>query len=131
MASSRCDRAQSVTAFFAVVVVALLAVAGLVVDGARQTAATRHAQATAQLAARAGTDAMSSARLAGAAGTGEGVSAAERYLGAAGVAGSVTVTTVEVRVRTQVTTTTVFLSIIGIYQLTGRGDATASLQSQR
>lgn len=127
----RSDRGQSVTAFVAVVMVALLAVAGLVVDGGRRAAATREAQVTAQAAARAGADAAVSARLAGMDGSGPGLAAARRHLQTAGVSGTASVVPGGIRVDTSTTVSTVFLGVVGISTLTARGSATAEIRPQR
>ena len=54
---SRDEKGQSISVLFAISVVALLAVGGLVVDGGAHATATRKAQQAASSAARAAVDA--------------------------------------------------------------------------
>lgn len=131
MTGRRDERGQSVTVFFAVVVVALLLVCGLVVDGGRQATATREAQAVAAAAARAATDAATGALLAGGDGYQPGLEAGRRLLAGSGMQGTVTPLTGGVRVETSTSVPTVFLSLVGITSLPARGSATAEYRVVR
>ncbi|WP_029429679.1 TadE/TadG family type IV pilus assembly protein [Blastococcus sp. URHD0036] len=121
----------SISAFFAVLVPALLLVIGLAVDGGAKVAATQRANALADEAARAGGQALDIA----AALTGEirvdptaAVAAAQDYLDRSGVAGTVTVVDGDtLRVTTTLTEPTTFLGLIGITTLTVEGAGTADL----
>jgi hypothetical protein len=121
----------SLSLFFIVVVVGMLAAVGLVVDGARQVSAQRHAEAAAEDAARAGGQAISSSALTGqselSVDTGRATAAARGNLAAAGVEGSVTVNGTTLTVTTTTHQSTVFLSMIGIDSFTVHGRATARL----
>lgn len=125
----RDERGQSLSAFVAVVMTALFLVAGLVVDGARQSEAQRVAQVAASDAARAASDAAATARLAGRpVDVGAAVAAAQQRLSAAGVSGTVSVPAVgTVRVEVSSTATTVFLSLLGIDHLDAHASAEAAL----
>ena len=87
------------------------------------------AEAVAAGAARAGLNAGATGRLAGRANTTAAVSAARSFLaGAPNVSGSVQLLPGgRLRVTTQSTTSTRYLSIVGINTVTGRGEATADL----
>ena len=114
----------SVTVFFAISVLGLLLLIGLVADGGAKLRATQRAAATAAEAARAGGQALDTAAAAG----GEisrvdrtlAVQAAQNYLTAAGATGTVAVSDDRTRLTVTVTRTapTAFLSLIGITQLT-------------
>ena len=123
----------SVTVFFAISVLGLLLLIGLVADGGVKLRATQQAAATAAEAARAGGQALDTA----AAAAGESgrvdralaVQAAQDYLTAAGATGTVIVSDDRTRLTVIVTRTapTAFLSLIGIDQLTVTADAQAVL----
>ena len=125
----RGERGGSQSILLLGVVVALVLSAGLVVDGGRKTAAARDAEAVAAGAARAGLNAGATGRLAGRANTTAAVSAARSFLaGAPNVSGSVQLLPGgRLRVTTQSTQPTRYLSIVGINTVTGRGEATAEL----
>jgi hypothetical protein len=119
----------AVSLFVIVVVVALIAAIGLVVDGGGKIRALERADEAAREAARAGSqmlDVPSAVR-------GEGVRidpagaarAARAYLAAAGVDGSVTVEGNAVQVSTSVTYEPVFLSVAGVGPMTVTGTASA------
>ncbi|MGQ0631508.1 MAG: pilus assembly protein TadG-related protein [Sporichthyaceae bacterium] len=123
-----CDEG-SITPFVVVLTAALLAMAGLVVDGGYALAARQDAAATAEQAARAGADALSRQsflrggplridRAAAAA-------AAERHLAVVGHAGQASISGDTVTVTVQVTRTTAILSAIGIETLTASATASA------
>lgn len=122
------ERGASLSALFAVVVVALLLVAGLVVDGGAQNSAQRRAEAVAAQAARAGADADTTARLAGGRDRNAVLAAARQVLTSEGLDGEVTVQGDRVVVRTRTTAETTFLSLIGIKRLRARGEAAAELR---
>ena len=125
----RGERGGSQSILLLGVVVALVLSAGLVVDGGRKTAAARDAEAVAAGAARAGLNAAATRRLAGRADTTAAVSAARSFLaGAPEVSGSVQLLPGgRLRVTTQSTQPTRYLSLVGIPTVTGRGEATADL----
>lgn len=110
----------------AVVAVALLLMAGLVVDGGAKVAGDRRAEAVAARAARAGADAAASMHAAGAEGTPAAHRAARDVLERAGVAGEVTVSGDRVRVNTSITVKVTFLSLIGVDALSASGSAEAT-----
>jgi Flp pilus assembly protein TadG len=138
MASGRQGRrlkgdSGSLTLMLAALFVALLALAGLVIDGGAKLDAASNATAIAQEAARAGADQVNqpTAYSSGSfvVNPALAVSAARQYLTSAGYTGAVTVTgnttirvVVRVRVRAQV------LSLIGIDWLNSSGSATATLE---
>ena len=124
----RDERGMSLSTMFAVAVLALLLVAGLVVDGGAQAEASRRAELGAAAAARAAADETATARLAGkAVDAGAAIAVAQRVLDEAGVAGSVTLSAGRVRVTANAEVSTVFLSLIGINQLVAKGSAEAEL----
>jgi hypothetical protein len=123
----------SLTLMLAVLFVALLALAGLVIDGGAKVTQAENAASIAQEAARAGASAINRAQ---AYQTGQyvvqpslAVTAADQYLASAGVR-SYTVTAVgpaSIRVTVTLTQPTSVLSIIGISSISSTGTATASL----
>jgi Flp pilus assembly protein TadG len=127
----RRDDSGSITLTLVVMVTALLVAVGLVVDGGAKLRAVQHATAAAGEAARAAAQQVNvaqvqsagSARLDAAAAR----RAAEATLAEAGVEGSVTVTSGSVSVNATVTRPTVFLSLVGIGSLSGKGAASADL----
>lgn len=128
--SSR-DESGSITLTLVVMVTALLAAVGLVVDGGAKLRAVQQARAAAGEAARAATQQVNVAQVQ-AAGTARLDTAAARRaaqatLTEAGVEGSVTVASGRVSVTATVTRPTVFLSLVGIQSLSGTGAATADL----
>lgn len=119
----------SITPFVVVITAALLAMAGLVVDGGFALAARQEATATAEQAARAGADVLArddaqrggplrldptAARL-----------AAERFLATTGHTGHATIDGDAVTVSVTVTRTTAILSAFGIDTLTANATASA------
>lgn len=129
---TRSARGVSMSAFVAVVMPALILVAGLVVDGGQQAAAHRRAEAVAARAARAATDASAPYRLLGADGSPAALAAARDVLaGSEGVVGHARVLeTGRLEVVTSVPSPTVFLSIIGIDALEAEGRAVAELRER-
>lgn len=130
---TRDQRGVSLSAFFAVVVLGLLLMAGLVVDGGAQAVAGRRAELLASAAARAGADATAASRLAGEpADVSAAVAAAQQVLSAsADVTGEVQVAAGRIRVTTRSGADTVLLSLIGIRRLDAHGSAEAELVSNR
>jgi Flp pilus assembly protein TadG len=138
MRQSRASRAASerdrgsLTLMLAVLMVALLALAGLVIDGGRKLNQSASAYAIAQEAARAGAG-MVDRSAAYRSGTfrvdqGQALAAARAYLASAGYSGSVSADgTQNIRVTITVTSQTLVLSLIGIDTMTSTGSAVASL----
>lgn len=119
----------TITVFVVVLTAALLAAAGLVVDGGYLLAARQDAGSTAEQAARAGADALARDSLhtggplridAGAA-----HAAVAEHLAAAGRTGHAEVTADAVTVTVRVTRATAVLSAVGIDSLTATATATA------
>lgn len=116
-----------------VLFVALVALAGIVVDGGTKLAGDENAAAAAQEAARAGATTVDASR-AYATGTfvvdrARAVAAARRYLAAAGYR-QYTITadgSKAIRVSVRITEPTRFLSLIGLDSLTCTATASASL----
>ncbi|CAL8978640.1 hypothetical protein CELL_02920 [Cellulomonas sp. T2.31MG-18] len=123
----------SVTVFFAISALGLLVLLGLVADGGAKLRATQQATATAAEAARAGGQALDTAAatagITGHVDRTQAVQAAEHYLTAAGVTGTVEVSADRTRLSVTVTRTTptAFLSLIGIDQMTVTAHAQAVL----
>ena len=126
----RDERGQSLSAMIAVVLLALFLMTGLVVDGGRQASCAREAEAGAAQAARAAGDAGAAARAAGLSFDVSVVQAAgRRSLAEGGLGGDVRVEAGAVRVTASASMPTVFLSVIGITRVSGRGEATATLRT--
>jgi Flp pilus assembly protein TadG len=126
--------AGSLTLMLAVLMVALLALAGLVIDGGRKLNQSASAYAIAQEAARAGAGLVdrSAAYRSGTfrVDQGQAVAAARAYLASAGYTGSVSADgTRRIRVTVTVTGHTLVLSLIGIDTMTSTASAVASLVS--
>jgi Flp pilus assembly protein TadG len=124
---------MSLSVFVAVSVLALLLVAGLVVDGGAQAVAARRAELVAAAAARAAADDTATARLAGQrAEAGSAIAAAQQVLtDSRDVTGDVRLVGGRVVVSTTSGVDTVFLSLIGITRLVGHGSAEAELVANR
>ena len=125
------DEEGMVTAFVVVFTLALLAMAGLVLDGGLALAAKVHAIDDAQAAARAGAQAID-VPLYRSTGTitldpAQAVADAQGFLAAAGEHGTVSVAGETVTVNVTITQPTQILSVVGVDQLTvsGTGSATA------
>ncbi len=125
------DEEGMVTAFVVIFTLALLAMAGLVLDGGLALAAKVHAIDDAQAAARAGAQAID-IPLYRQTGTitldpAQAVSDAQGFLAASGEHGTVTVAGETVAVTVTITQPTQILSVVGVDQLTvtGTGSATA------
>jgi Flp pilus assembly protein TadG len=127
----RTDRG-SVSLFAVVVTIGLIVVIGLVVDGGGKIHAQQRAQAAAREAARAGGQAIvpgTAIRGLGAVvDTGPARVAAQNYLTAADVAGSVSIQGGDrIVVRTSETYQPTFLSIVGVGTQTVTGSAEAQI----
>lgn len=122
------ERGASMSLATAVLIPGLIVGIGLVADGSRKTNAAREASAVAASAARAGTNAYASQAIGGSGNPSVARAAAQRYLAASGVPGSVSISGATVTVHTRITVTTNFLSLIGITTLTAQGQSTARLQ---
>ena len=122
-------RGVSLSAFVAVVTLALLLMAGVVIDGGSQSAATRRCAQLAAQAARAASDAGALARAAGTdLDTGAMLVAGNAVIASSGLEGSVTISGDRVTARTSTSAPTIFLSLIGIAALPASGEATVVLQ---
>jgi hypothetical protein len=122
----------SITLMLLVMFVAMLALAGIVIDGGAKLDQAENANAIAQEAARAGAGMVNQAK-ALATGTftvdqGQALSAAQQYLTRAGYHGTVAADGPDaIRVTVVVVAPTHVLSIIGIDTMRSVGTATASL----
>lgn len=126
--ATRDERGMSVSVMVLLWIGALLLVAGLIVDGGQQVTAARRAESVAAGAARAAADAGATGRLAGRPDPGTAMRAARAYLaGANGVRGTAGLRGGVVRVETESTSPTIFLSVIGIAQVRGTAAAEADL----
>lgn len=124
----------SLTIFTAVLAVALLAMAGLVIDGTGKLTAARHANAIAEAAARAGADSLNAAQIrAGGPVTTNptrAIGAAEAYLTAAHVTGTVTAPAPgRISVTVTIRRPTDMLGLVGTHSYTVTGHATAALEA--
>jgi Flp pilus assembly protein TadG len=121
----------SLTLMLLVLMVVMLALAGLVIDGGRKLDATQKAYAIAQEAARAGAGQVNTSA-AYRSGTyrvdvPRALASARAYLASAGYSGSVSASGNNIRVTVHVTERTTLLSLIGIDSLNSNGSAVASL----
>jgi Flp pilus assembly protein TadG len=127
------DDRGSVALYLALFAVALLAMAGLVVDGGAAIAARERAADLAEQAARAGADALVPASLRGSSPAELRVDhaaatiAARRVLTLGGATGEVTVSRVDVTVTAHVPRRAAILTAFGIDDLTGTAAATATV----
>ncbi|WP_116949275.1 pilus assembly protein TadG-related protein [Jiangella endophytica] len=119
------DQTGSFTLTFAVLTIALLAMAGLVYDGQRQLTAQRRADAVAAEAARAAGQEIDGATLIGSPGLdrARAIAAARDHLTAAGIAGTVSVDGTTIVVRTNATEQAAILPLVGITTLEATGEA--------
>lgn len=122
----------SLTLLLGVLMVALLALAGLVIDGGRKLNQSARAYAIAEEAARAGAGMVdrSAAYRSGAflVDEGEALAAAKAYLASTGDAGSARADGPRrIKVTVTITERTLVLSLIGIDTMTSTGSAVASL----
>lgn len=122
----------SLTLIFSLLMVALLALSGLVIDGGRKLNQSARASAIAQEAARAGAGMVdrSAAYKAGVfqVAEREALAAAGAYLASARVIGSVSAEgSRRIRVTVTIRARTLVLSLVGIDTMTSTGSAVASL----
>ena len=123
----------SVSVYLAVWAVAMMAMAGLVIDGGAAIAARARAADLAEQAARAGADALSSSSLRGQGPADLRVdpvaarTAADRVLALGGATGEVTISGLDVSVTAHVPRQAVVLTTVGINDLTGTATATATV----
>jgi len=122
----------SLTLLLAVLIVPLLALAGMVIDGGRKLNQSASAYAVAQEAARAGAGLVdrSAAYSSGSfrVDQAQAVAAARAYLASAGYSGTVSFDGARrIRVTVTVTEHTLVLSLIGINTMTSTGSAVAAL----
>lgn len=121
----------AVTPFAVVAALALMVAVGLVVDGGNKLQALQRADAAAAEAARAAGQAIQPARsIRGQSplvDLDRGVTAAQTYLSAAGVTGTVDVRGDVIEVTTTTTEPTVFLAAVGIDSVNATGSARARL----
>lgn len=122
----------SAALWLALTMVALLAFAGLVLDGGVALAARGQAADVAQEAARAGADALTPSTVFSGGGVGDlgaqeaaATVAAHNVLVAAGVTGDVVVTAKSVTVTAHASKHTEILSAIGINEVSGTASSTA------
>ena len=129
----RDDERGSITPFFVVFVPALILIVGLVVDGAGKIQANENAQAIASGASRAAANAVAAQVVANG-----GISldntrasiAANDYIEASGMTGTVTVAGGRITVNVETSYSTKFVSIIGINPLPAEATATAEIITQ-
>jgi Flp pilus assembly protein TadG len=119
----------AITLFLAVMMVALFAAVGLVVDAGGRVHALQQAHRAAAEAARAASEQLDPPAVVGGDApkpdTAAAARAARSFLRAAGVAGDVRVSGSTVHVDTHVTYEPVFLSMLGMRTMTLSGDALA------
>jgi Flp pilus assembly protein TadG len=127
------DDAGSVALYLALYMLALMVLAGLVIDGGAAIAARARAADLAEQAARAGADALVPASLRGLSPAEMRIdpagaqAAADRVLGLGGATGVVSVAGLDVSVTAHVPRRAAVLSAVGIDDLTGTATATATV----
>jgi hypothetical protein len=128
MMKARDERGQSISLFVLVIMGALILTTGLVIDGGQKVAATSRAESAAAGASRAAGNAAATQHLGGADPASAAVLAAKNYLaGQPGVNGTVSVSNGIIAVATDTEEPTIFLSIIGIGSVSGKGSAQANI----
>lgn len=124
----RDERGLSLSVFVVLGTLALVLMIGLVVDGGQKVQAARQAEAAASGAARAGVDAGATARLGNSTDRGRSITAARAYLaGSENVTGRVELRGDRVVVHSSSTRSTLFLSLVGINQVTAHATSEAEL----
>ncbi|SDU27688.1 pilus assembly protein TadG-related protein [Jiangella alkaliphila] len=123
------DQTGGFTLIFAIVAIALLAMAGLVYDGRRQLTAQQRADAVAAEAARAAGQEIDGSTLIGSPGLdrARAVAAAREHLAAAGIRGTVTVDGNTIVVRADATEPAAILPLVGITTLEATGEASVEI----
>lgn len=122
------DERGAATIFVVLFTLALLAVAGLVIDGGYALGAKREAMNTAEQAARAGADSLNQGALRDGqtvVDPGRAVNAAQSYLGQVGAQGTVGIAGGEVTVTVTSRQDTKLLSAVGVGSIPVRATATA------
>ena len=122
------DERGIATLFVVLLATAMLAVAGLVIDGGYALAAKREAMNEAEQAARVGADALDPAALRSGdtrVNTARAHAAAQAYLNQVGARGSVSVDGGEVTVTVTASQDTTILSAVGVTSLPVKATATA------
>ena len=128
LVTARAERGQSVSVFALVIMGALIITTGLVIDGGQKVTATSRAESAAAGASRAAGNAAATQQLGGRDGASAAVLAAKTYLaGQPGVRGTVSVSNGVVLVATSAQEPTIFLSVIGIGAIVGKGSARANI----
>ena len=123
------DERGAATVFVVLLATAMLACAGLVIDGGYALAARRASMAQAEQAARVASDKLSESSLRSgqtALLTGQAQGAAQSYLANAGAAGSVSITGDRVTVTVRETYRPAVLSMVGVVALDVSATATAT-----
>lgn len=122
------ERGLSISVLTIVIMGAMIATAGLVIDGGQKLTATTRAETAAAGASRVAGNAAATEQLGGQNPAGAAVLAARAYLaGQPGVSGTVSVSGGIVSITTSATEPTIFLNAIGIGSVTGRGQAEANV----
>ncbi|QJY47790.1 hypothetical protein [Pseudonocardia broussonetiae] len=125
----------SVSAPMAIAMLALIAVSGLAIDGARKAQQIATADAVAEEAARAGgqvVDLAAAQRGEAALDADDARAAAQEYLGAAGVTGEVFVVAPDrIRVEVVLRQPTVLLGLLGVDEISATGSAEADVVPSR
>jgi len=122
------DQRGAISPFIVLLMVALLAMAGLVYDGGSALAAKRRAMTAAEQAARVGADALDPASLRDGTptvSTARAIAASQNYLSDIGESGSVTVNGGTVTVVVTDSQPTAILSVVGLNQLEVSAEASA------
>lgn len=124
------DRGLSASVLVCLLIPVLILCIGLAVDGAAKAAADRRAEAVAAQAARAGLDAAAPTLVAGGATAGTAVAAAQQVIAAhPDITGQAAVgADGRLQVTTSTSVNTLFLGLVGIDQLPGRGSASVELR---
>jgi Flp pilus assembly protein TadG len=131
--SRRRDDEGSLALYMAVMAVGLLAMAGLVIDGGAAIAARGRAADIAAEAARAGADSLTQASLRGPSPSSLQIdpaaahAAANRVLSLRGATGEISIAEREVTVIAHVPQQAAVLSAVGVTDLTGTAQATATI----
>lgn len=131
MRHARETQRGSVTLWAVIIATSFMLVVGLVVDGGAKLRAGQKADQVAREAARSAAQAVSGDPILGNPGLVDNTrarNAAEDYLKTAGVPGDVVIANGEAQVTTYVSFQPVFLSAVGIGQITVKGHASAQVK---
>jgi hypothetical protein len=122
------EHGQAINLFVLVIMSALIITTGLVIDGGQKVTATSRAESAAAGAGRAAGNAAATQQLGDGDAASAAVLAAKTYLaGQPGVQGTISITNGVVVVTTSAQEPTIFLSVIGIGSIVGRGSARANI----